>query len=54
LTTQKVQDTDADQFRKNDKFTNMTKGTDNPVGQTLHQEVEQDEVETTSDGDDNG
>jgi hypothetical protein len=52
MTTQKVQDVASDQFRKNDKFTKKTKGTDNTVGQTLHQEVEQDEVETTADGDD--
>ena len=44
----------ADQFRKNDKFTKKTKGTDNTAGQTLHQEVEQDEVEAAADGDDNG
>ena len=38
----------------NDKFTKKTKGTDNTEGQTLHQEVEQDETEAAVDGDDNG
>jgi hypothetical protein len=45
MTAQKVQDAAADRFRKNDKFTKKTKGTDNTGGQTLHQEVEQDKVE---------
>ena len=31
-----------------------TKGTDNTTGQTLHQEVEQDETEDATDGDDSG
>ena len=54
MTTQKVQDVAADQFRKNDKFTKKAKGTDNTSRQTLHQEVEQDEAEAAADGDDNG
>ena len=54
MTAQKVQDVAADQFRKNDKFTKKTKGTDNTPGQTLHQEVEQDEEEAAADGDDHG
>jgi hypothetical protein len=54
MTPQKVQDVAVDQFRKNDKFTKKTKGTDNTSRQTLHQEVEQDEEEAASDGDDNG
>ena len=54
VTEQKVQDVAADQFRKNDKFTKKTKGTDNTAGQTLHQEVEQDETEAAADGHDNG
>jgi hypothetical protein len=54
MTDQKVQDVTVDQFRRNDKFTKKTKGTDNTVGQTFHQEVEQDETEAAADGDDNG
>ena len=38
MTSQKVQDVATDQFRKNDKFTKKTKGTDNTAGKTLHQE----------------
>ena len=49
MTPQKVQDVASDQFRKNDKFT-KDKGTDNTAGQTLHQEVEQDEEEVAADG----
>ena len=54
MTAPKVQDVATDQFRKNDKFTKKTKGTDNTSRQTLHQEVEQDEEEAAADGDDNG
>ncbi len=54
MTQQKVQVVVEDQFRKNDKFTKKSKGTDNTAEQTLHQEVEQDEAEDASDGDDNG
>ena len=46
--------TSPDRSGKNDKFTKKTKGTDNTVGQTFHQEVEQDETEAAADGDDNG
>ena len=44
MTAQKVQDVVSDQFRKNDKFTKKTKGTDNTSRQTLH------EVSTGSEG----
>ncbi len=54
MTTQKVQDVAAHQFRKNDEFTKKAKGTDNTSRQTLYQEVEQDEAEAAADGDDNG
>ena len=54
LTTQKVQDTVADNFRKHDKLTKKTKGTDSTGKKTLDQEVQDDETETTADGDDNG
>ena len=52
MTTQKVQDTAEDKFRKHDKFTKKTKGTNNTGKETL--EVEDDETEAAPDGDDNG
>jgi hypothetical protein len=52
LTTQKVQDVAGDKFRKHDKFTKKTKGTNRTDKETL--EVEDDETETATDGDDNG
>ncbi len=54
MTVQQVQHVEADQFRKNDKFTKKAKETDNTSRQTLEQEVEQDETEAAADGDDNG
>jgi hypothetical protein len=52
LTAQKVQDAAEDKFRKHDKFTKKTKGTNNTGKETL--EVEDDETEAATDEDDNG
>ena len=49
---QKVQDDTTDKFRKHDKFTKKTKGTNSTDKETL--EVEDDESETAADRDDNG
>jgi hypothetical protein len=54
MTPQKVQDVVVDQVWKKDKFTKKSKGTDNTEGQTFHQEVEEDEVEAATDGDEDG
>ena len=50
MTEQKVQDDAVDKFRKNDKFTKKSKGTNNTGKETL--EVEDDETESAADGDD--
>ncbi len=52
MTEQKVQDAVEDKFRKHDKFTKKTKGTNITGKETL--EVEDDEAEAAADGDDNG
>ncbi len=50
-TAQKIQDAAADKFRKHDKLTKKTKGTNSTGKETL--EVEDDEAEAAADGDDN-
>ncbi len=50
LTVQKLQDDAVDNFRKHDKLTKKTKGTDSTGKKTLDQEVQDYETETTSDG----
>ena len=50
-TAQKKQDAAADKFRKHDKMTKKTKGTNSTGKETL--EVEDDEAEAAADGDDN-
>ena len=52
MIAQKVQDAIADKFRKHDKFTKKTKGTNSTDKETL--EVEDDETEVSADGDDDG
>jgi hypothetical protein len=47
---QKLQDDAVDNFRKHDKLTKKTKGTDSTGKKTLDQEVQDYETETTSDG----
>jgi hypothetical protein len=50
LTVQKLQDDVVDNFRKHDKLTKKTKGTDSTGKKTLDQEVQDYKTETTSDG----
>ena len=52
MTSQKLQDTAADKFRKHDKFTKKNKGTNSTDKETL--EVEDDESEAEADGDNHG
>jgi hypothetical protein len=51
---QKVQDVVADKFRKDDKLRKKTKVTKNTDKESLDQEVTDDEVEASADGDENG
>ena len=53
MTDQKVQDTGPDKFRKHDKFKKKIKGMNRTVKEIWEMEVEDDETEAVTDGDDN-